>query len=56
MKREFKLSKGEKVREVYINGIRNLENEDYCIKNNKLRLNVPVENSEYVTIVKEITL
>jgi len=56
MKKVFKLRKGEVVRDVYINGIRNLENEDYIVKNNKLFLNDPVENSTYVTIITETTL
>lgn len=55
MKKVFKLNKGEKVNEVYLNGLKQLEVEDYSIDNKKVTFNLFTVKSDIVTIVKEVT-
>lgn len=55
MKSVFRFNKGDKVKEVYLNGLKQLENDDYVIRNNNIKFTKPVggENNDIVTLELE---
>ena len=56
MKKIFRFKKNEKVKEVYINGLRNFEPEDYTIKGNNLKfsdLGYEIAKGDVITFTVE---
>ena len=53
MKKVFRFNKNERVKEVYINGIKNSEYEDYTVKGNKLKFNETLDKGDLLTFMVE---